>query len=133
MDMWGAAGIGDRPDCAKMVAALPVCRRLPIALEVLVERRAGAVVSHIMVTAVCVALPDLDPHPGNRAPGRVENPPSQVDDGPFCHAAASGNVNQIIIRIARQRYWIERPGGLCWCHRQRRRLDGPRAVAQREA
>ena len=64
--------------CAEAVVARRIGQRLAITLKVLVERRAGAVVPDIVIAAVGVAMPDLDPCAGNRPPVRVENAPADV-------------------------------------------------------
>ena len=61
MDVGRPAGIGHGPDRAEPVAARFIGDGLAVALEIVVERRVGTGVPDVMVAAVCVALPDLDP------------------------------------------------------------------------
>jgi hypothetical protein len=65
MDMRGAAGIRHRPDRAEPIAARFIGDGPAVALEIIVERRVGAVVPDVMIAAACVALPDLDPRTGS--------------------------------------------------------------------
>ena len=65
MDVRSTAGIRHGPDRAEPVAAGFIGDGPAVALEIVVERRVRAVVPDIMVSAVCVTLPDLDPGAGS--------------------------------------------------------------------
>src|SRR6266567_5758539 len=121
MDVRRPAGIGHGPDRAEAVAARLVGYCLAIALEILVERPIGPIIVHIMVPAVCVALPDLDPRAGNRLSGRVENASRDVCDGALCRTSASGDLHEVIVGVRRESQGIEGPCGLPWRRGQRGR------------
>src|SRR5690242_11580733 len=99
MNMRGAAGIRYRADRAKPVIPRPIRRRAPIALEVIIDRGAGTLVTDVMVAAVRVALPDLDPHVRDRSSGRVENTTGDFRDDPGCRPGSSGDPHQVVVRI----------------------------------
>ena len=52
----------------------------PEALEIVVARPPAVAVLDIVIAAKVVALPDLDPRAGHRAPVRVENAPADAGD-----------------------------------------------------
>src|SRR5260370_907290 len=108
MDVRRQAGIGHGPDRAEAVAARLIGYYLAIALEILVERPVGPIIVHIMVPAVCVALPDPDPRAGNRLSGRIENTSRDVCDGGLCHAVACGDLHEGIVGLPRERKGIEK-------------------------
>src|SRR5436309_1898062 len=97
MDVRCAAGVGHRPDRHEAIAANPVGRRLPVSLEVLVERRTAIVVADVMVAAVGVALPDFDPGAGNWPPVQVENAPADIGSGALRRPITPGNVDQVVV------------------------------------
>src|SRR5216683_4603656 len=121
MDVRRPAGIGHGPDRAEAVAARLIGYYLAIALEILVERPVGPIIVHIMVPAVCVTLPDLDPRAGNRLSGRIENASRDVCDGALCRAVVSGDLHEVIVGVRRETRGIERPCRLPRCRGQRGR------------
>src|SRR5580704_1508636 len=81
MNMRRAAGIGHRPDRHKAVAAPLIGDGPAEALEIVVARPVAAAVPDIVIAAVAVALPDLDPRPRERPPVAVENMPGDLGHG----------------------------------------------------
>src|SRR6516165_668976 len=113
---------------AETVSARPVSHGLAVTLEILINRPIAAAVIHIMVTAVGVALPDLDPRAGDRPPSRLEQPPADVGDNSVCGTVVAGNVNQVVVRIRRERARIKRS---CSLRRGRRQHGCLRRTAPR--
>src|SRR5438309_987909 len=109
MDVRRPAGIGHRPDRSETVAAHLIGHYLAIALEIAVERPVSPIIVHMMVPAVCVTLPDLDPRARNRLSGRIENASRDVRDGALCRAVAPGDLHQVIVDVRREGQGIERP------------------------
>ena len=72
MNMRGAARIRHRPDRQEIIAAGGVDEGAAEALEIVVGWAAAAALD-MVVAAVLIALPDLDPRPRERPPGAVEN------------------------------------------------------------
>src|SRR5262249_30669753 len=90
MDVRRAPGIRQRPDRHKPIATGPVGRCLPVALKIFIRRRAGTLVTDIVVAAVGITLPDLYPGAGDRLPSGIETPTAEMDNSPPGGSAAPG-------------------------------------------
>src|SRR5437763_45673 len=98
MNMWGAAGIGHRPNRQEVVAAVRVRHSAAETLKIVVGRAAAAALD-MVVMAVPVALPDLDPRPRQWLSGRVKNAPRNAGDGPLCRLGTARDMHEIVVGI----------------------------------
>src|SRR5947199_9611124 len=111
MNMRGAARIRHWPNRQEVVAAVRVRHSAAETLEIIVGRPAAAALD-MVVAAVLVALPDLDPCPRHRLPGAIEDASGDAGDGPLRRLGMTGDMHEIVIGIGREALRVERPGGL---------------------
>jgi len=111
MDVRGASGVGYRPDGPKPVTAERIGERMTVSLEAGVYRSAAPLCG-VAITTIGVALPDLDPHPGNGSSGAVQHPSRELGDSPLGPADCAAYPGKISIVVQRQDWRIERSGCL---------------------
>ena len=75
----------------------------------------------MVIHAERVALPDLQARAAHGAALRIEHAAAQMQDGAGGALRATGDLDQIVVRIERQLEGIERAGGLSRRRRQARR------------
>ena len=86
--------------------------RLAEALEILVARPPAIAVPDIVVAAIDVALPDLDPRPSHRPPVAVENAACDSGHRSLCRLGMPRDMDEIVVGIGGVTLRIERPFGL---------------------
>src|SRR3954451_12513646 len=118
MNMRGAARIRHRPDRQEIIAAGGVDEGAAEALEIVVGWAAAAALD-MVVAAVLIALPDLDPRPRQWLSGAVEDAAGDTGEGPLRRLGMAGDMHEIVIGIGGQALRVERSGGLLRGGRQR--------------
>src|SRR5689334_19629120 len=107
MDVWRAAGVGDRFDRAENIFSGRAGEEAPEALKVLVAL-VGIAGPGVKISPAVVTLPDFDERIAYRVAARVEDPPAQPGD--FAHSGCNRVVQdeQVVVGVERQFVRIER-------------------------
>src|SRR4051812_16677118 len=121
MDMRGSPRIRNRPDREELIPAGQIGDRRPVSLEILVARLIGPTIPDIMVAAIGVALPNLDPCSRNGLSIAIENASGDPCDAALSRPLVPGDVDEIAVGVLRKALRVERAGCLPWGRRQRRR------------
>ena len=107
MDVRRAAGVGHRLDRPEPIDSVQGHRRPPVALEVPVEPIVTGC-PRMPVDPLGVALPDFDNCAGDRPPGAVEDPSSDVGDGAQCLGGGPVNPDEVVVDVRGQAGRVER-------------------------
>src|SRR4051794_28515270 len=131
MDMRCSTWIWHRLDREELIAATRISHCGAVTLEVSVVRLIGPAIPDIMIAAVRIALPNLDPRSRNRASVQVENAAGNPRDAALSRPLVPGDVDQIIVNILRKTQRVERPGCLPGGRRQHSCSAGYRSAQPR--
>src|SRR3954470_9982369 len=112
--MRGSTRIGHRLNREKLIGAARIGRCGTVTLEIFVARLIGPTVPDIMVAAVRVALPNLDPCSRNGASVWIENAPGDPHDRALSRPLVPGDMDQVVIGILRKALRVKRARGLPW-------------------
>src|SRR3954454_14214623 len=119
MDVRRPTRIRNRFDRQELIPAARIGDRSPVSLEILVARLIDTAIPDIVVAAMRVALPNLNPCSGNRLSVGVEDAPDDPRDAALSGPLVAGDVDQIVVGILRKAPRIKRAGSLPWGWLQR--------------
>src|SRR5688500_15952431 len=112
--MRSSARVGHRSDSEELIPAARIGRRGTVTLEMLITGPLASAISDMMIAAVRVALPNLDPGSGNGASDWVENAPGDPRGRALSRPLVPGDMDQVVIGILRETKRVERAGCLPW-------------------
>src|SRR4051794_21421951 len=102
MDVRGSPRIRNRPDREELIPATRIGRRGPVSLEILIARLIGPAIPDIVIPAIRVALPNLDPCSRHRASVQVEDAPGDPRDAALSSALVARDMDEIVVGILRE-------------------------------